>query len=133
MNDTQEIIEALRLADLGAIADRIDYLNRLDDDDPDEAPIQVDSLRRLASFLIEERALKKPRIGVSADGLMQIEWYLEHDGILAMQFLSAGPIQFAAIVGNVSQEITREHLSGTLQKADMMNAIRPLLPGIQSP
>ena len=132
MNDTQEIIEALRLADLGAIADRIDYLDRLDDDDPDEAPIQVDSLRRLASFLIEERALKKPRIGVSADGLMQIEWDLENDGILAMQFLSAGQIQFAAIAGSVSQDITREHLSGTLQKADMMNVIRPLLLGIQS-
>lgn len=132
MNDTQEIIEALRLADLGAIADRIDYLDRLDDDDPDEAPIQVDSLRRLASFLIEERALKKPRIGVSSDGSMQIEWDLENDGILAMQFLSAGPIQFAAIAGDVSQNITREHLSGTLQKADMMSVIRPLLLGIQS-
>lgn len=130
MNDTQEIIEALRLADLGAIADRIDYLDSLDDDDPDEAPIQVDSLRRLASFLIEERALKKPRIGVSADGSMQIEWYLENDGILAMQFLSAGQIQFAAVA--VSQDITREHLSGTLPKADMMNAIRPLLLEIQS-
>lgn len=132
MNETQEIIEALRRMDLGAAANRIDYLDSLNDGDPDEAPIQVASLRCLALFLIEERSLKEPRIGVSSDGLMQIEWRLENDGILAMQFLSVGQIQFAAIAGNMSKDMTREQLSGTLQKADMMNAIRPFLPGIQS-
>ena len=132
MNKAQEIIEVLRLTNLGAAASRIDYLNSLDDDDPDEAPIQVDSLRHLALFLIEERSLQEPRIGVSPDGLMQIEWRLEHDGILAMQFLGAGQIQFAAIAGNVSKDMTRERLNGTLQKADMMEAIHPFLLGIQS-
>lgn len=132
MNDIQEIIEALRLMDLSAAANRIDYLDSLNDGDPDEAPIQVDSLRHLALFLIEERSLKEPRIGVSSDGLMQIEWRLENDGILAMQFLSVGQIQFAAIAGNMSKDMTREQLGGTLQKADMMNVIRPFLPGIQS-
>ena len=132
MNETQEIIEALRRMDLGAAAHRIDYLVSLDDDDPDEAPIQVASLRCLALFLIEERSLKEPGIGVSSDGLMQIEWRLEPDGLLAMQFLGAGQIQFAAMAGNVSKDIRREQLSGTLQKADMMNVIRPFLPGIQS-
>ena len=132
MNKAQEIIEVLRLTNLGAAASRIDYLNSLDDDDPDEAPIQVDSLRHLALFLIEERSLQEPRIGVSPDGLMQIEWRLEYDGILAMQFLGAGQIQFAAIAGNVSKDMTRERLNGTLQKADMMEAIHPFLLGIQS-
>ena len=99
----EEIIDALRLQGLNAAADRVSYLRRVVAEDPDEPPIQIESLRRLAQFLVGERSLGTPRIGVSPDGLMQIEWLPENGGIIAMWFLANGNIQFSAIAGKASR------------------------------
>ena len=60
-----EMTDALRKAGLDQSADRLDYLRRLAEEDPDEEPIALESLRQLTAFLIDERELGEPRIGVS--------------------------------------------------------------------
>ena len=56
---------ALRESGLEQSADRLGYLERLADEDRDEEPIAIASLRHLTSFLMDERHLGQPEIGVS--------------------------------------------------------------------
>ena len=123
----EEIIVVLRLHGLDKAADRLNYLQLAAADDPDEAPIELESLRQLARFLIAEQRLPHPRIAVSPDGLMQIEWHTEDSGIIAVKFLLDGKVQFAGVAGRIGQGIESERVSGTLQKDDMMRALHPFI------
>ena len=75
----EEIIGVLRQFNLDAIADRLTDLRTLVEDDPEESPMELESLRSLAIFLmseIRERQLPEPEIGVTPDGLIEIAWSL---------------------------------------------------------
>ena len=58
----------------------------------------IDSLKALVGFLTTERSLPDPEIGISPDGLAQIEWRIPANGIVAMEFLPTGLIRFAAVL-----------------------------------
>ena len=121
----EEIIAVLRSFGLDAIADRLNYLRQLVEDDPDEPSMSIESLRALALFLMSERQLPDPRIGVTPDGLAQIEWRLPTNGILAMEFLSSGLIRFAAISVPAQRGVERLSVNGTLPKDAALEAVRP--------
>ncbi len=124
------IFAGLRLFGLEDVADRLGYLHSLAGD-PDETPIEVESLRAMALFLMSERGLADPQIGITPDGLMQIEWRIPPNGILAMEFLPSGLIRFAAVSAPAQPEVDRLRVNGTLPKAEAMAAVQPftsLLP-----
>lgn len=121
----EEIIAVLRLFDLNVIADRLGYLRQLVEDDPDEPSMSIESLKALALFLMSERQLPDPKIGVTPDGLAQIEWRFPTNGILAMEFLSSGLIRFAAISAPAQPGIERLSVNGTLHKDAALEAVRP--------
>ncbi len=121
----EEIIAVLRLFGLDAIADRLGYLRGLAADDPDESLIKIESLKALASFLMSERQLLDPEIGVGPDGLAQIQWRIPANGILAMEFLPSGRIRFAAISAPAQHGVERRSVNGTLPKDEALEAVRP--------
>lgn len=102
-----EIVAELETHGLCAAAERISYLLSLDDDDPDEAPIDRRSLRALADLLMSGPRLSRPRIGVGPDGLMHAEWATPTDGLLAMEFLPDGVIRFSGAFGAPDAETLR--------------------------
>ena len=112
--------DALRSAGMVSVANRIAHLSRAAAEDPDDDPIDPESLRRLTQFLIEERQLPRPRIGVSPGGVMQIEWRIEGGGIIALEFPPDGRIGFAGVSGS-------ERVSGTLGKDAAMQAVKPFM------
>ena len=127
MTDAELTIEELRKSGLSAVADRLCYMQQLAVDDPDERPMEVDSLRELAAFLLSERRLPHPQIGVSPDGLAQAEWRLpgtagdpKGGGILALEFLRSGLIRFAGLSAGLT-------VSDTLSKADTLQAAQPFI------
>ena len=126
-----EIIAVLRLFGLDVIANRLVYLCSLAEDDPDEPRIEIESLRAMALFIMSERHLLDPRIGVTPDGLLQIEWRIPDNGILAMVFLSSGLIQFAAVSGPYQPETDRWSVNGTLPKNGTLSAVEPFTEGIR--
>ena len=126
-----EVLAILRQFGLTSLADRLHYLRRIARDDPEEPRIELDSLRELALFLMGERWLPEPQIGVSPDGLAHAEWLLPGDslapqgkGALVMEFLCSGLIRFAA-VSSPPAEGERLRVSGTLSKADTLQALQP--------
>ena len=127
----EEIVAVLRLFGLDTLADRLGYLCSLADDDPDEPRIEVGSLREMALFLMGERQLLDPRIGVTLDGLIQIEWRVPDSGILAMVFLPSGLIRFAAISAPARSGVDRWSVNGMLPKDDALAAVRPFTEHIR--
>ena len=121
----QEIIAVLRMFGLYDVADRLVYLYSLADDDPDEPRIEIESARAMALFLMGERQLPDPQIGVNPDGLIQIEWRVPTNGIVAMEFLPSGLIRFAAISAPARAGVERECVSGTLPIDATLDAVRP--------
>ena len=126
-----EIIAVLRLFGLDTVASRLVYLCSLADDDPDEPHIEIESLRAMALFIMSERNLLDPRIGVTPDGLIQIEWRVPDTGVLAMVFLPSGLIRFAAISGPHQPETDRWSVNGTLPKEGTLSAVEPFTVGIR--
>ena len=119
--------EALREFGLEESADSLGYLQCLADEDPDEVPIAIASLRHLTSFLMNERPLGQPEIGVSPDGVALAQWRVTGNGVLAMEFLGSGLIRFAATTGPDSQNCESLRVGGTLPKTKALKAIHALL------
>ena len=122
-----EMTEALRESGLKQSADRLGYLQRLTDEDPDEEPIAIASLRHLTSFLVVERHLGQPEIGVSPHGVALAQWRVMGNGVLAMEFLGSGLIRFAGTSGPGSQDGESLRVSGTLPRTRALQAIQSLL------
>ena len=121
----EEIIAVLKSFGRDAIADRLNYLHQLVEDEPDEPSMALESLRAMALFLMSERQLAVPQIGITPDGLAQIEWRFPTNGILAMEFLSSGLIRFAAISAPAQRGVERLSVNGTLHKDAALGAVRP--------
>ena len=125
----EEIIAGLRLVGLDEAANRLSYLESLADDDPDEPSMLMESLRHLALFLVSERRLGNPQIGVSPDGLLGAQWCAENDDVVAMEFLADGLIHFAAISAPAKCDVERQRVSGVLGKRDTLQAVEPFMSG----
>lgn len=108
-----------------AVAERVSYLLSLDGDDPDETPIDIESLHSLAELLRRNQKLPDPRIGVKPDGLMQIEWFLNPDGILALTFLRDGLIRVYAAFDKPDSAAGCAPINDTLSAAETEAAIQP--------
>ena len=119
----EEISVALRLKGFEAAAERLSQLGRLVAKNSDEPHLEIESVRALASFLMSEKQLPEPQIGVTPNGLVQIEWRVPTNGILAMEFLISGLIRFAAISAPAQPGIDRLSVHGTLPKDATLKAV----------
>ncbi len=138
MSDAGNVVAADRHEDAMAalssgqhhrIAKRLGYLHGLAQDDPDEPSMVLASLRNLALFFLGETGLPAPQVGLSPDGLLQAEWSLEGDGVLAMTFLPGNLVRFAAVSG-ASCFGERRRVSGTLDKDGALAAVRECLASV---
>ena len=90
----------------------------------------IDSMKALVAFLTAERSLSDPEIGISPDGLAQIEWRIPQNGILAMEFLSTSLIRFAAVSASTQHGDIRSRVNGTLPRSAVLDAIRSFTSSI---
>lgn len=120
----REIIDLLLELGRSSVANRLAYLEGLHDDDPDEPPIEFESLRTLASFMLSEGQFPDPEIGLTPRGLAVGQWRTLPDGILAMEFLPNDWIRFAGISCAVQPFSQRRRISGELEKHKAIDAVR---------
>ncbi len=122
------IIEVVRRFEHEAIADRLDYLIGLEADEPDEAPMDIDSLRSMAEFVLSEGELYDPDIGVGPDGVVGLSWRLPPDGMAYLRFKDSNVVRYAVIAPTVNDGAERAHAAGTVATAEVMGAISPYVP-----
>ena len=99
---------------------------------PDEPAIVLASLRELALFLLSQRRLVEPEIGLGPDGLLLAEWASTERGVLAMKFLADGIIQFAGVSG-AGGAGPRLRVHGRLPKDRALDAVRAFVPSVNGP
>lgn len=128
----------LRLHSRERVADRIHYLQELAREDPEEQPIALDSLWHMACFLLGQRQLPDPEVGVSPNALAQVEWTIPDTsddragtGLLVMEFLPNAIIGFAALSEPYRQGVDRLTVHGKLPAADALEAVRPFTDRIE--
>lgn len=131
------IMGILQTEGRSAVANRIRYLYDLAEDDEEEQPIHIDSLRHLALFLLVNARLVDPEIGTSPDGLAHAEWTLPDlslerggNGLIAMEFQPSGRIRFGALSAPYRPGVERLTVHGTLPAMETLEAIRMFTVGI---
>ena len=128
-----EIVAALSLGGYRAAADRLRDVNEMTRDGaPDEPAIVLASLRELALFLLSQRRLVDPEIGLGPDGLLLAEWASAERGLLAMKFLPDGMIQFAGVSATEGAG-PRLRVHGRLPKDCALDAVRAFVPSLNGP
>jgi len=133
------IVVILRSQGRQTVADRIDYLHGLASEDPEEQPIALESLRRMALFLLRHRDLPDPEVGASPNGFAQVEWILPDvspdqagNGLLAMEFMSSPLVRFAALSAPFSPGVDRLTVHGSLPAEETFDAVRTFTAGLAS-
>ena len=131
------IIGILQAEGRATVADRVRYLYDLAENDEEEHPIHIDSLRHLALFLLVNARLIDPEIGTSPDGLAHAEWTLPDlslervgNGLIALEFQPSGRIRFAALSAPYRPGVERLTVHGTLLATETLEAIRTFTVGI---
>ena len=128
-----EVIEALDAGGLTKVVERLRYLRSLDDDLVNgEQPMNLESLRQLAVLLVERPELPKPGIGVSDDGMLQIEWDIVPEGMVVMVFMPGGAINFAAASGPVELGRARPEVHGSAAYRDALAALTPFMTHLRT-
>ena len=87
----------------------------------------LSSLRQCALFFASESGHRDADIGISPDGLLQAQWRAKGGGVLAIQFLRSGFLQFAA-VSELNAPAERRRVHGTLPKDQALQAVKPFFP-----
>ena len=128
----EAVVTRLGRNGLATAAERLRHLRDVTDTKTGESPIHLDSLRHLAAFLMSQRHLSAPGIFITPDGLAQIEWRTSEGGIVALEFLKDGWIQFAGISARILEGDDRESVSGVYQTDATLLALSPFLSKISS-
>ena len=122
------IIEVVRRLKHEAVADRLDYLIELEAEEPDEEPMDIDSLRAVAAFVLSEGELHDPDIGVGSDGVVGLSWRLPPDGMVYLRFKHSGVVRYAVVGPTENDADQRAHVAGVVPITEVMETIRPLAP-----
>ena len=123
----EEIISTLRFGGAAALANRLVYLNDLTESEPGERPVDLESLRGSALFIMENPQLPEPQITVSYDGLVYLRWKLRNDGVLGMQFLPSALVRFTAVLHRQDPKPQRRSISGVLPPSEAVGAVKPFV------
>ena len=123
-NEVEEIIALIRVCGLDKIADRLLVLREYERDlEDDQVPISFGSRKRFARFVITERSLADPRLGVSPDGNVQAEWHCGRNKRLATKFLENGMVRFAVIAPTTEHPSGRMSLNGEVPAKDVTGTL----------
>ncbi len=118
--DTIEAIaHALETLELNAVSKRLGYLNSVcDDDDPDQAPFNIDSVRSFALFMVESyKFIPTPKLGIRPDGALQAYWRFGEDHSAVMDFFPEDKIGLLAMSSGLSQpQVENVRVNDTLPK-----------------
>ena len=127
-----EVVEALRAFGLSGVAERLTYLVDLSIDDPEEPPLNFESLLALADLLVSHDRVSEPTISTDPVGLLLAEWRVPPDGLMAFEFWPGGRIQFAAISAPADRDTERASVYGTLPKDEALAALAPFMTQLRA-
>ena len=113
---------ALRELGLPDVADQIDELIDDEQDDPENARIDVESMQQAITFLLLHPELPHPDIGLRRGGIVDFGWHVQPDGVISLSFDPRGSMTFATNVPGHDLE-DRQRVSGTTSSREVVACV----------
>lgn len=121
-----EIIRLARRSGLESVADRLDYLYKLDVDNGDE-PMNSDTVSMLVLFMIEHPDMVTDMITVNPDGFVHATWDITQSSRLDARFLPSGNVWFAYTVDDSDSDRFKILKKGEVSPNDMLKEVMPFI------
>ena len=123
------VAQVLKNEGFGRHSDRIRYLCEASGSDPEQDPVDFDSLRRLSAFLAMSDYPSASYIALDPDGTFGLDWETDY-GVLATRFYSNGEIEYASAYRS---DIDKPALHGFVRRSSqLMPAVRPFTSMLSS-
>ena len=151
-DDFGGIVQPLRRAGLGSVADRLQYLSELEADDPDQPKCDLDSLKSFVDFILSSSHLATEDVSVNREGLLSAHWFLtapsshgadsdlgpvaddfdpkywgDGEGGITMVFTSDGNVRYAATSGPIVEGHERIRDHGVAPVKDILSVVDPFV------
>ncbi|MXX80621.1 MAG: hypothetical protein F4Y69_06245 [Chloroflexi bacterium] len=113
---------ALRALELPGIADQIEELIEDEQEDPENARIDAESMGQAITFLLLHPELPHPDIGLRRGGIVDFGWHVQPDGVMSLSFDADGSMNFATNVPGRDIE-DRQRISGTTSSPEVVACV----------
>jgi hypothetical protein len=107
------------------LANRLYYLHDIVNEDPDEIPISIESLRNFISFLQDTSNLKNPSVVITPSGEIRAQWRTAPNRHFAAAFLPSGDARFVIFKPNPKDPDKIDRFSGITSTDALMETVQP--------
>ena len=121
-----EIISLARRSNLESVADRLEYLYKLDREDGEE-PINHDTMHMLVSLMIEHPELATDVISFGLDGFANVLWNWTGYDMVTVEFLPTGNVWFTHSSKKDDYEQFKLRMVKEISLDDMIKAVIPIM------
>ena len=107
------------------LAVKLNFLNEVVNEDPDEDSISIDSMRNFISFLQNTANLKCPNVALTPSNEIHAQWRTAPNRHFAAVFLSTGETRFVIFTQNSKDPEMIDRISGLTSVATLLETIHP--------
>jgi len=114
------------ISDSKRLAMRLRYLLEVSrEEDPEQAPLDIVSLKGFLAFLANAPRLAYPDVVLTADGEIWAEWRQDRNHHFAILFLNDEDVRFVVFAPNPKRPYKTTRVSGTSTVDSVLDEVRP--------
>jgi len=107
------------------LAVKLNFLNEVVNEDPDEDSISIDSMRNFISFLQNTTNLKCPNVALTPSNEIHAQWRTAPNRHFAAVFLPTGETRFVIFTPNSKDPEMIDRISGLTSADSLLETIQP--------
>ena len=107
------------------LAAKLNFLNEVVNEDPDEDPISIDSMRNFIRFLQNTTNLKCPNVALTPSNEIHAQWRTAPNRHFAAVFLQTGETRFVIFSPNSKDPEMIDRISGLTSVDSLLETIQP--------
>ena len=107
------------------LAIKLNFLNEVVNEDPDEDSISIDSMRNFISFLQNTTNLKCPNLALTPSNEIHAQWRTAPNRHFAAVFLPTGETRFVIFTPNSKDPEMTDRISGLTSADSLLETIQP--------
>ncbi len=107
------------------LAVKLNFLNEVVNEDPDEDSISIDSMRNFISFLQNTTNLKCPNVALTPSNEIHAQWRTAPNRHFAAVFLPTGETRFVIFTPNSKDPEMTDRISGLTSANSLLETIQP--------
>jgi len=107
------------------LAVKLNFLNEVVNEDPEEDSISIDSMRNFISFLQNTTNLKCPTVALTPSNEIHAQWRMASNRHFAAVFLPTGETRFVIFTPNPKDPEMTDRISGLTSVSALLETIKP--------